>query len=93
MRSHIDSIDTTHTPPPLSFYNTFNRKYYIQLLDHPPPPKPEVPLCLRIVYCWKNSVSWSEGGAVSTHECARSSQTFFSIKVTVNDPVTGFNYN
>ncbi len=24
MRSHNDSIDTTHTPPPLSFYNTFN---------------------------------------------------------------------
>ena len=23
MRSHNDSIDTTHTPPPLSFYNTF----------------------------------------------------------------------
>jgi hypothetical protein len=26
MRSHNDSIDTTHTPPPLSFYNTFNVK-------------------------------------------------------------------
>jgi hypothetical protein len=26
MRSHNDSIDTTHTPPPLSFYNTFNQK-------------------------------------------------------------------
>jgi hypothetical protein len=29
MRSHNDSIDTTYTPPPLSFYNTFksaNRK-------------------------------------------------------------------
>ncbi len=25
MRSHNGSIDTTHTPPPLSFYNTFNR--------------------------------------------------------------------
>jgi hypothetical protein len=24
MRSHNDSIDTTHTPPPLSFYNTFS---------------------------------------------------------------------
>jgi hypothetical protein len=24
MRSHNDSIDTSHTPPPLSFYNTFN---------------------------------------------------------------------
>jgi hypothetical protein len=24
MQSHNDSIDTTHTPPPLSFYNTFN---------------------------------------------------------------------
>jgi hypothetical protein len=23
MRSHNDSIKTTHTPPPLSFYNTF----------------------------------------------------------------------
>jgi hypothetical protein len=23
MRSHNGSIDTTHTPPPLSFYNTF----------------------------------------------------------------------
>jgi hypothetical protein len=23
MRSHSDTIDTTHTPPPLSFYNTF----------------------------------------------------------------------
>jgi hypothetical protein len=23
MRNHNDSIDTTHTPPPLSFYNTF----------------------------------------------------------------------
>ncbi len=23
MRSHNDSIDTTHNPPPLSFYNTF----------------------------------------------------------------------
>ena len=23
MRRHNDSIDTTHTPPPLSFYNTF----------------------------------------------------------------------
>jgi hypothetical protein len=23
MRSHNDSIDTTRTPPPLSFYNTF----------------------------------------------------------------------
>ncbi len=25
MRSHNDSIDTTHTPPPLSFYNTFKK--------------------------------------------------------------------
>ncbi len=25
MRSHNGSIDTTHTPPPLSFYNTFKR--------------------------------------------------------------------
>jgi hypothetical protein len=24
MRSHNGSIDTTQTPPPLSFYNTFN---------------------------------------------------------------------
>jgi hypothetical protein len=30
MRSHNDSIDTTHTLPPLSFYNTF--KYIIKLL-------------------------------------------------------------
>ena len=27
MRSHNDSIDTTHTPPPLSFYNTFKTLY------------------------------------------------------------------
>ncbi len=27
MRSHNDSIDTTHAPPPLSFYNTFNPKF------------------------------------------------------------------
>ncbi len=26
MRSHNDSIDTTHTPPPLLFYNTFKAK-------------------------------------------------------------------
>jgi hypothetical protein len=26
MRSHNGSIDTTQTPPPLSFYNTFKRK-------------------------------------------------------------------
>jgi hypothetical protein len=25
MRSHTGSIDTTHTPPPLSFYNTFKQ--------------------------------------------------------------------
>ncbi len=25
MRSHNDSIDTTRTPPPLSFYNTFKQ--------------------------------------------------------------------
>ena len=28
MRSHNDSIDTTHTPPPLSFYNTFKFKNF-----------------------------------------------------------------
>ncbi len=26
MRSHNDSIDTTHTPPPLSFYNTYKER-------------------------------------------------------------------
>ncbi len=30
MRSHNDSIDTTHTPPPLSFYNTFNKSKTIR---------------------------------------------------------------
>ncbi len=28
MWSHNDSIDTTHTPPPLSFYNTFKHTVY-----------------------------------------------------------------
>jgi hypothetical protein len=26
MQSHNGAIDTTHTPPPLSFYNTFNER-------------------------------------------------------------------
>jgi hypothetical protein len=30
MRSHNDSIDTTHTPPPLSFYNTFNVTFHFE---------------------------------------------------------------
>jgi hypothetical protein len=29
MRSHNDSIDTTHTPPPLSFYNTFKLQHFL----------------------------------------------------------------
>ncbi len=39
MRSHNDSIDTTHTPPPLSFYNTFKITFY-------PPAIMECRLCL-----------------------------------------------
>ncbi len=36
MRSHNDSIDTTHTPPPLSFYNTFNTGFYGAFLNGVP---------------------------------------------------------
>ncbi len=33
MGSPNGSNDTTHTPPPLSFYNTFNRKYkYLEVI-------------------------------------------------------------
>jgi hypothetical protein len=33
MRSHNGSIDTTHTSPPLSFYNTFNFMFEVFMKD------------------------------------------------------------
>jgi hypothetical protein len=75
MRSHNGSIDTTHTPPPLSFYNSF-KLLILQLVR---PLRGPLPMQAQVTQKASDEIlsdclitiffTFHEGGGVATEWC------------------------